>query len=592
MLAMASILLSLLMGFRCAAFSQNSPPRRVVFPYRKMGLTSQQAAAHLLNRFTFGPTPGQVDKVVSAGLENWFIQQLEGGLSDTGMEYRLSKYDLLNLTDTQMVNTFLRPGELLRAAQEYGIPIKDSADADANLESNQAVRDMMKKKGYVTRAEYERQLEGQKVIRAVYSNNQLREVLTDFWFNHFNVSFTKAECRQYILSYERDAIRPRVTGLFSKLLEEVARHPAMLQYLDNASSVSMDNPAMRTFEKTERGKAFLTKYHPGLNENFAREVMELHTMGVDGGYSQKDVTEVARALTGWTVYPLSPYQSYTRLSRLLIEKEGWDRLSRRGFLRQGDFLYRPDQHDEGAKSILGHHFPAGGGYEEGVQVLELLAHQPSTAAFICRKLAVHFVCDSPSARLVNKMAAVFLQTGGDISRVLLTMVGSDEFWSREALHEKVKSPFELAVSAIRGAGADIRQPFRLYVWCKNMGQRLYFFQAPTGFPDRSSYWINTGSLLSRMNFALAFSAGAIPGVDLDLKALNDNREPESAEAALRIYSGLLLPGRAQEDNIKRLTPLISEWRDRPAEKGVAYADEPALNFIAGIIIGSPEFQRK
>jgi uncharacterized protein (DUF1800 family) len=460
-----------------------------------MGLTPRQAATHLLNRFTFGPTPGQVDQVVSGGLENWFMQQLDGGLSDTGMEHRLSKYDLLDLTDSQMVNTFLRPGELLRAAQEYGIPIKDSADADANLESNQAVRDMMKKKGYVTRAEYERQLEGQTVIRAVYSNNQLREVLTDFWFNHFNVSFTKAECRQYILNYERDAIRPRVTGLFSQLLEEVARHPAMLQYLDNASSVSK-----------------------GINENFAREVMELHTMGVDGGYAQKDVTEVARALTGWTVYPLSPYQSYTRRSRLLIEKVGWDRLSRKGFLRLGDFLYRPDEHDEGAKIILGHQFPAGGGYDEGVQVLELLAHQPATAVFICRKLAVHFVCDSPSAKLVNNMAAVFLQTGGDIRRVLLTMAGSDEFWSRGALHEKVKSPFELAVSAIRGAGADIRQPFRVYVWCKNMGQRLYFFQAPTGFPDRSSYWINTGSLLSRMNFALAFSAGAIPGIDLDGKA--------------------------------------------------------------------------
>lgn len=508
---MAGLLLPLLMGYRhpddgAAGGLEDSLSGGLVFPYRKMGLTPQEAATHLLNRCTFGPTPGQVEQVVQMGLENWFLQQLEGGLPDTGMEQRLSKYDLLHLTNTQMVNTFLRPGELLRAVQEDGIPIKDSADADVNLESNPAVRDMMKKKGYVTRAEYERQLEGQKIIRVIYSKNQLQEVLTDFWFNHFNVSFTKAECRQYILNYERDVIRPRVTGLFSDLLEEVARHPAMLQYLDNASSVSR-----------------------GLNENFAREVMELHTMGVDGGYSQKDVTEVARALTGWTVYPLSAYQSYTRLSRRLIEKEGWDRLSGKGFLRLGDFLYRPDEHDEGAKLILGHHFPAGGGYNEGVQVLDLLANEPSTAAFICRKLAVRFVCDSPSAKLVNKMAAVFLQTRGDIKRVLLTMAGSDEFWSKSAVHEKVKSPLELAVSAVRGMGGDVRKPFGLYVWCKKMGQRLYFFQAPTGFPDRSDYWINTGSLLSRMNFALDLASGNIPGVDL--------HEPESAESALAMTIG-------------------------------------------------------
>lgn len=541
-LAMAGILLPLLMGYRSLQDSlpgslRDSASGSLVFPYRQMGLTPQEAAAHLLNRCSFGPTPGQVEQVVNMGLENWFLQQLEGGLPDTGMDRRLSKYDLLHLSNAEMVNTFLRPGELLRAVQEYGIPIKDSADADVNLESNPVVRDMMKKKGYVTRAEYERQLEGQKIIRAVYSKNQLQEVLTDFWFNHFNVSFTKAECRQYILNYERDAIRPRVTGLFSDLLEEVARHPAMLQYLDNSSSVSTDNPMMRSFEKTDRGKTFLAKYHPGLNENFAREVMELHTMGVDGGYSQKDVTEVARALTGWTVYPLSPYQSYTRLSRRLIEKEGWDRLSGKGFLRLGDFLYRPDEHDDGAKMILGHQFPAGGGYNEGVQVLELLANEPSTAAFICRKLAVRFVCDSPSAKLVNKMAAVFLQTRGDIKRVLLTMVGSDEFWSRSALHEKVKSPFELVVSAIRGTGGDVRKPFGTYVWCKNMGQRLYFYQAPTGFPDRADYWINTGSLLSRMNFALDFSSGNIPGVDLGLNAMNDNRAPDSAEAALAMNIG-------------------------------------------------------
>ena len=644
--------------------SPNSSDPRINMPFKKMGLTQEQAAAHLLGRFSFGIKPGQVKEVVDMGLDKWFQQQLDGNLNDDEVAKRLPSnlYDALALNNETIVNTYLNAGQIIRLAAKNNLLDKDSIRNLEKPEYRAQLKKLMDEQGYKAPQELQRQLINQKIVRAAYGQNQLQEVLTDFWFNHFNVSLTKPQCQQFVLTYERDAIRPNVLGNFQTLLEKTAKHPAMLEYLDNASSVSMDNDMARQQEKnqmaniakkrlqefaddtTKQGSKFLQqalnlKKAQGLNENYAREIMELHTLGVDGGYTQQDVTTVAKALTGWSVMPM--YKDAPGIK--LIQAAGPGLMARRGFVVEGDFLYRADKHDESAKTILGQSFPANGGYKEGMQVLEMLANHPSTAKFICTKLATRFVCDTPSTELVNKMADAFLKSKGNIKTVLITMVNSKEFWNDKALREKVKSPFEYAVSAIRATNADVQQPFQINTWLTRMGQRIYFYQAPTGFPDRATYWINTGSLLNRMNFGLAFATEKIPGVKLNLAALNDNHEPESAEAALAIYSKILLPERNQDENIRRLTAMVRDAnlekkindaavkttpataelmdaqqtddmmetspakmnkRERANEKKAlskknlpvttlyVAGNTSTVSQVAGIIIGSPEFQRK
>lgn len=648
-----------------SAFSQSSSKHhepRIHLPYKKMGLTQEQAAAHLLNRFTFGIRPGQVQEVVEMGLDKWLEQQFDGTLPDDEVAKRLpdSEYDALALTNETMVNTYLNTGQIIRVAAKNNLLNKDSVQNFARPEYRAELKKIMDAQGFKAPQELQRQLINQKIIRAAYGQNQLQEVLTDFWFNHFNVSLTKEQCQQFVLTYERDAIRPNVLGNFETLLEATAKHPAMLEYLDNASSVSMNNEMSRQQEKNETARALKQNLQQalmdtdkpgnkllrqalaarkvqGLNENYAREIMELHTLGVDGGYTQADVTAVARALTGWSIMPM--YKDGPGFK--LLEAAGPAFLKRKGFVADGDFLFRADKHDEGPKTILGQNFPANGGYEEGRQVLQMLATHPSTAKFISTKLATRFVCDTPSAELVNTMAEAFLKSKGNIKTVLITMVNSREFWDKQAFRDKVKSPFEYAISAIRATNADVQQPFQLFNWCTRMGQRFYYYQAPTGFPDRATYWINTGSLLNRMNFGLAFATEKIPGVKLNLPALNNNHEPESAEAALVTYSKILLPERDLDDNIRRLTAMVrdtglgqriheaagkvpvvttdmnttlqgdemmndaaSAKRNRKAERAAlskknlpvttlyVAGNTNTLSQVTGIIIGSPEFQRK
>jgi hypothetical protein len=297
-------------------------------------------------------------------------------------------------------------------------------------------------------------------------------------------------------------------------------------------------------------------------------------------------------------------------------------IARRGFVRDGDFFFNANRHDKGEKVVLGHVFPAGGGYQEGVQLLEMLAHHTSTARFISRKIAVHFVCDDPPQSLIDKMAKTFLEKNGDIRQVLITMVTAREFWSPDAVRQKTKSPFELAIGAIRGLHATIYQPMQLYNWVTKMGERKYYYQAPTGFPDKGAYWINTGSLLNRMNFGLAIAAGKIPGIVVDLLALNNGHEPESAQAALLVYGHILLPERNLDATVRRLTPLLNdpglaqkvveattktEGATARTEEGTAGKEDSAsvavsttmgeekdqlLGQVVGIIIGSPEYQRR
>jgi len=299
------------------------------------------------------------------------------------------------------------------------------------------------------------------------------------------------------------------------------------------------------------------KKEQDLNENYAREVMELHTLGVDGGYTQADVTEAARVLTGWTVYPLKDLGP-SNFARKLIEKFGEENLLKRGFVHKGDFFFAMNRHDDKEKRVLGKTFAAGGGYEEGVELINMLANHSSTAKFISKKLAVRFVSDNPPQPLIDKLAAAFTKSEGNIKEVLMTMVAAPEFWKTDVIREKTKSPFELTISAVRALDANVEAPFMLYQWIAKMGQKLYYYQAPTGFPDKGQYWINTGSLLNRMKFGLAFASQKIPGVSFNLAALNNNHEPESAVDALKKYSAIIMPERNLEATIKRLEPMIND----------------------------------
>ena len=569
--------LVLVMGAIACSFALRPAAENVHFslPYKKAGLTERQAAAHLLNRFTFGPRPGDVDHVVDMGLEKWLKLQLEAGLTSDTLSQLLVPFDALQLTNEEISDIYPKGGQLVRMAVRDGYINKDSVNNTDQKAYREKLQAYMKEKNMKPLQTLYTQLFNQKILRATYSENQLQEVLTDFWFNHFNVSLTKNDCGPYVLPYERDVIRPNVLGDFEKMLVATAKSPAMLYYLDNFTSmgeeVAAANPraaklqqAMearaKEMESDTSAKAMAFKKQQqlrktrGLNENYAREVMELHTLGVDGGYSQQDVTQAAKVLTGWTVYPFNDYGA--NAARKQLERLGEEKMARQGYVRDGDFLFAANRHDISNKVVLGKKF-TGGGYEEGVELLDMLAHHPSTAKFISKKIAVRFVNDNPPKSLIDKMAKTFLAKDGNIREVLITMVTAPEFWSKEALREKTKSPFELAISSVRNLNATIRQPYQLYNWINKMGQRLYYYQAPTGFPDNGKYWINTGSLLNRMNFGLALASNRIPGITVDLYALNDHHEPESAEAALSTYGKMIMPERNLAPSIKLLTPLLN-----------------------------------
>jgi uncharacterized protein (DUF1800 family) len=635
-----SCLFVLLLMVLISSFKNDSKSNKLSFPYKQAGLTERQAAAHLLSRFTYGAKSGDVDALVKEGLEKWLQRQLDGNLSDKELESMLEPYQDINLTNDEVENKYPRQPKVLRMAIKDGVIDKDSVGKGDQKAYRQQLQDYRVSKGYGQEQDLLRQFINQKILRAAYTNNQLHELLTDFWFNHFNVSLTKNQCAAYVPAFERDVIRPNVTGKFSNLLMATAKSPAMLIYLDNYTSsgkpvvdAEMDGMQMgMSGLKPKQSKGVKAKKQGGgLNENYAREVMELHTLGVDGGYSQSDVTQAARVLTGWTIAPLGEDGAYGAAYKKVIEKIGEANLKSKGFVKDGDFLFVPTRHDNEQKTVLGHQFAAGGGYEEGVELLNMLAHHKATAKFISKKLATRFVNDQPDPKLVDKMAKTFLSTDGDIKQVLVTMVSAPEFWSVKSLREKTKSPFELAISAVRGLDAQVTQPYQVYNWINKMGQKMYYYQAPTGFPDRGQYWINTGALLNRMNFGLALAGQRIPGVKINLLALNNNHEPESSEAALRTYSKLIMPERDLSKTIERLRPMLNDPEltakvakaadktpapqpklnaamvDRNGMMGEGKPDslkkrKPAipqvsnnntmLAQVVGVIVGSPEFQRK
>jgi len=594
--------------------------RALEMPWREAGWTARGAAALLLDRLAFGARPGDVDAVLQMGLEAWVERQLAASLPEPTLARRLDRLPALSMSTAEIAATY-PPGFALRnMAIEAGVIDREAFEAAAAgerggaeaREARRKVAEWMRSEGYRPERELLAQSHAAKLLRAVYAENQLAEVLADFWFNHFNVSLTDPPVRQYLLSYERDAIRPRLLGRFRDLLGATAKHPAMLLYLDNFQSVAaegqpttLDREVGRSgprgglggsmggrpgrgrmgapgagmgpdelARRLERRKASNPNRPQGLNENYARELLELHTLGVDGGYDQHDVVEVARAFTGWALLP--PGERGDRGRRGL---EAAQRAGGLGFVRQGDFVFRADAHDAGEKRVLGVTLPAGRGLEDGEQVLDLLAAHPATARHLARKIAVRFVSDAPPDSLVDRLALAYERSGGDLARVMRTLVESPEFWDPAARTAKIKSPFEVAVSALRALGAEIENPFPTVDWISRMGQPLYAYQAPTGFPDGADFWVNTGALLARMNFGLELAAGRVPGVSFDLETPFGPREPESAKAALAAYASALLPERDASATVMQLEPLLDnpELAGRIASRAPPDESSPGLS---------------
>ena len=354
-----------------------------------------------------------------------------------------------------------------------------------------------------------------KLLRAIYSNRQLQEVMTDFWFNHFNVFVGKGPDHYLLTSYERDVIRPHALGKFEDLLVATAQSPAMLFYLDNWLSVGPNSDVANGIPKRanndwkrrvrNNGQTNQSKgKRNGLNENYGRELMELHTLGVNGGYTQQDVTEVARVFTGWTL-------KQPNLG--------------------GGFTFEERTHEPGDKTVLGHRIKPKG-EKEGFEVLHILAHHPSTAKFVCTKLAVRFVSDDPPQALVDRMAQTFLRKDGNIREVLKTMLDSPEFWAPDAYRAKVKTPLEFVVSAVRASGAEVTDAMPIAHQLQNMGMPLYAAQPPTGYSMKADAWVNSSALLGRMNFALALTSGKVKGVQVDSEKLPGPNDPEQTLTAL------------------------------------------------------------
>ena len=435
---------------------------------------------------------------------------------------------------------------------------------DARRDYRQALQEYYRENNLLQPARITAELQASRILRATYSERQLQEVLVDFWTNHFNVYANKGADRWLLVSYDRDTIRPHTLGKFKDLLLATAQSPAMLFYLDNYQSVSPKagqgaarmRPRVKRFFETltnpqageenmgqdaqprrprmnrrrqlmreqangqsaqmpaspQQQQAQETPAMPqprrmrrGINENYARELMELHTLGVEGGYTQKDVQEVARCFTGWTIF--DPRGQGGRMG--LTNPE-----------RAGTFFFNPRLHDDGEKLVLGHKIPAGGGINDGLTVLDILSKHPSTAKFIATKLARRFVADNPTPALVERIGAAYAKSDGDIRTTLRAVFASPEFNAPENYRAKIKTPFELAISAVRSLGGETTGAPALHQWIARMGEPLYQYQAPTGYPDTAEHWVNTGALLERMNFALALVGNRINGTRVDLARFN------------------------------------------------------------------------
>jgi len=548
-------------------------------------LTEKEATLHALNRLAYGPRPGEVERVEQMGLEKWIDLQLHPErIDDSALDARLQQYPAIRMSTEQLLARYPRPNQ---QAQQQG-QNRQQFQQQRRQQQGQGQGDAQEMKNRPQEIVLE--LSEAKMTRAIYSERQLQEVMADFWFNHFNVFVGKGPERWFLPSYERDVIRPHTMGKFHELLYATAKSPAMLFYLDNWLSVDPVAFAEHAAELEARRQRFLRMFggdpnavmmrqnpnnpgagqgnpnapqRRGLNENYGRELMELHTLGVDGGYTQQDVTQAALALTGWTM--TAPR-------------------------RDPEFRFDERFHGSQPKVILGQTFRSGG-MKDGEQLLDMLAQHPSTAKFISTKLARRFVSDNPPPELVTRMAETFEKSNGDIREVLKTMIYSPEFWSRAAYRAKIKTPSELVVSALRATGAEMAEAMPAVRWTAQIGEPLYGCQPPTGYKDTADAWVNSGALLNRMNFSILLATGRMRDTKVDLAGLLGVEDPKEPDGVLNHAVAVFLGGQVS----KQTRAVLEKQLDDP-QVLQAMLDDPVKNvdagMIAGLVLGSPEFQRR
>ena len=569
---------------------------------------------HVLNRITFGPRPGDVEAVERIGLSNYIKRQLHPeSIDDSAVDQAVAGFDLLQMSPQELTSLFLNERMALLKKQKL-LAANVQGEVAPGENTNQVEPPPMqlspqeKLVKMVDQANQYRsvaaigQLEQAKLVRAVDSERQLQEVLVDFWGNHFNIDMKKGPDRVLKVVDDRDVIRPHIWGSFRDLLEASAKSPAMLFYLDNATNTVGHAVTAREQMMTERINAQMTangngalappvpevgQQKGGINENYAREIMELHTLGVDGGYTQKDVQEVARCFTGWS----------------------FDR-------QTGQFIFRPRQHDDGAKVVLGHEIPPGGGMQDGETVLDILCACPATAHHIALQMCQRFVSDDPPEALVNRIAGVFQQTGGNLRQVTEAILTSPDFLSPTNFNNKIKSPLEFAVSAVRASGSSIipqqpppynkllaaqegsailgrgqaadriskrpRQSLNWHIY--ELGEPLFACTPPTGYKEVSKFWVSPGALIERLNFALALTQQQLSDIRFSSENILNGVDLDKPEAVLDQCVAVLL-----QNNVTPSTRNVLEKTALPTS-GDSQTVNPSK--LIALIIGSPEFQRK
>ncbi len=636
-------------------------------------LTEDQKILHVLNRLGFGSRPGDLEKVKAIGLQKYIDQQMNpSAIDDSIADAKVKNIEIFNLSTAELFAKYPNPGALLRMLDGTGkkqAAANQNATPNANAnqeitdkdrqERQQKLRDYYAKYDLRPAATLLPQITSNRILRDVYSERQLQEVMVDFWQNHFNVYAGKAAVRWYIPSYERDVLRPNALGNFRDLLVGTAQHPAMLFYLDNFQSVSPNSPTpggrgngqglqqllknggqlppqarerlkqqygVNDVQLDQRLKQMQTnpqqaakpRQKRGINENYARELMELHTLGVDGGYSQQDIIEVAKCFTGWTI---ADPQGYRRAAAAEIkgnEDQRMDRLARsQGIpdnVDSGQFYFNQRWHEGGSKTVLGQKIDDGG-MKDGLKVLNILVNSPATAKFIARKLAIKFVSDNPSDALVSRVADAFHKSGGDIKTTLRAIFSDKEFFAPETYRAKIKTPYELAISSIRAIGADTNAGPPMLAMLNKLGEVPYGYQAPTGYPDMAEDWVNTGALLERLNYAIALAGNQIPGTRVDLKGydgkdksalldktvatvLNNDISPSTRAMLLKQIDQPLPAVKAPDQTedaeltMTNLRPGQQGGRGNRQARLLPPSGNPDVFKVVSLVLGTPEFQRQ
>ena len=638
-------------------------------------LSEEQKILHVLNRLGFGARPGDVEKVRKIGIDKYIEQQLDpASIDDSVADSKVKGLEIFNMTTAEIFEKYPNPGALLRqlnggkqgqanaqakADDKAGNPQDQSAmTEDQQRQRRQELAELYRKYDLRPAGQLLPQIVANRVIRAVYSERQLQEVMVDFWGNHFNVFSGKNAVRWYIPSYERDVLRKYALGNFKDLLTATAMHPAMLFYLDNFQSVSPNAqqpgtnragnqrlqqilrnggqlpPRMRDRLRRQgitdaeidarlaqmRANPQANQKRPerGINENYARELMELHTLGVDGGYTQKDIVEVAKAFTGWTI---ADPQGYRRSAARVItgqEDKQLNRLQRMAGvpddLESGQFYFNDRWHEKGPKYVLGQKIDEGG-IKDGLKVIDILVNSPATAKFIARKLAVKFVSDNPSDALIGRVADAFHKSGGDIKTTLRALFTDKEFFAPENYRAKIKTPFELAVSSIRALGADTNGSPALLAMLNKLGEVPYGYQAPTGYPDKAEDWVNTGALLERMNFAIAVASNRIPGTTVNLKNLDGKDKDhtlmnavdsilggeiaDTTKSTLKKQIDKPLPDVKTPSEVADNQMAVPNMRGQGQPGGqnrqlrlLPASGDPEVIKVVSLVLGSPDFQRQ